>query len=302
MERILEEGASFLLFNLTKKIRSLPASSPKSSVTISPETEVNYCGSNPHFVVKNDGSRMKLHAEVEDVELMAHVWNSISQCDFGVCPRLKQLVIGDDCLQCVKGLALVGLGMLTKVEIGSECCRKGEGVLDIRDCAGLAEVRIGKGSCIGWSAFMLKNCPVTKLVIDSGCFSQREGRFEVSDCKELVKMLIGSDCFTEWSECAFKNSELVELSFGDGCFLNLKQFAISGMSKLKKLNVGSWCFTRMKGQFDVWQCPELQEIILGNDCCADWSAFRIMDCSVERVELRAGCFSHCEMIVLESEE
>lgn len=302
MERILEEGASFLLFNLTKKIHRPPASSPQSSVTITPETEINGSCGNARFVVTNDDSNMKLHAEVEDVELTAHVWNSVSQCDFGVCPRLKQLVIGDDCLQCVKGLTLAGLGMLTKVEIGSDCCRKGEGVLEIRDCAGLTDVHIGKGSCIAWSAFVLKNCPVTELVVDSGCFSQREGRFEVSECKNMVKVVIGSDCFTEWSQCAFNNSELVELSFGDGCFLNLQQFTIGGMSKLKRLTVGSWCFTRMKGQFDVWKCRELQEIVLGNDCCADWRAFRVMDCGVERVELRAGCFSHCEMIVLESGE
>ena len=300
VNRISETKASDILFNLTKKTRLISMDTPKTEISITPETEINNTNEEPRFIVRNEASTQKLHSAVEYVELKDHMWNCMKRCDFEVCPKLKELHIGCDCLQCVSGLRLVGLAMLEKVNIGSDCCRKGQGALEIRDCGKLTELRIGKGSCILWNAFVLKNCPIAVVTVESGCFSQQEGKFEVTQCAQLSAVTIGSECFTEWSECTFKDSDVVELSIDDGCFLNLKQFALVGMKKLKKLMIGAWCFTRMNGNFVVRDCQVLQRIVIGNDCCADWSWFQIENCAVESVEVRTGCFSHCENGVFES--
>ena len=88
-----------------------------------------------------------------------------------VYPGLKELVVGDDCLQCVKGFELGEFKCLEKVEIGSNCCGSVKHCqFEVSECDRLKSVRIGSGSFAYWGSFTMKNCGVTEVSIGDGCF------------------------------------------------------------------------------------------------------------------------------------
>ena len=70
-----------------------------------------------------------------------------------------------------------GFACLESVAIGSECFTKGMGVLEMSHCDGLKSVRIGKGSFVHWSGFVLRDCGVEEVEIGDGCFV---------DCEKVV--------------------------------------------------------------------------------------------------------------------
>ena len=49
-----------------------------------------------------------------------------------------------------------GFACLESVAIGSECFTKGMGVFEMSHCDGLNSVKIGKGSFVHWSGFVLR--------------------------------------------------------------------------------------------------------------------------------------------------
>ena len=88
-----------------------------------------------------------------------------------VYPGLKELVVGDDCIQCVKEFELIGLKCLEKVEIGARCFTKTSGCFEVSDCERLGSVKLGDGCCVKWSSFVMKNCDsIQEVSIGDGCF------------------------------------------------------------------------------------------------------------------------------------
>ena len=88
-----------------------------------------------------------------------------------VYPGLKELVVGDDCIQCVKEFELIGLKCLEKVEIGARCFTKTSGCFEMSECEQLKSVVIGGGCCVDWSDFGMKNCDsIEEVSIGDGCF------------------------------------------------------------------------------------------------------------------------------------
>ena len=86
-------------------------------------------------------------------------------------PELRELVVGDDCLQCVEEFELIGLKCLEKVEIGMRCFTKTSGCFEVSECEKLKSVVIGGGCCVDWSDFVMKNCDsIEEVSIGDGCF------------------------------------------------------------------------------------------------------------------------------------
>ena len=101
--------------------------------------------------------------------------NAIEQWNLSVFSKLRELVVGDDCLQFVRGLKLVGFVSLERVAIGMKCMCESEGCFEVKDCEKLKSVVIGCGCCVKWSAFVMKNCDsLQEVSIGDGCFVRCE--------------------------------------------------------------------------------------------------------------------------------
>ena len=80
-------------------------------------------------------------------------------------------MLGNDCLQYVKKLKLVGFASLEKVEMGTGCYSESEsGLFEVSGCEKLKRVAIGDGSFVNWNEFVMKDCGVEEVSIGNGCF------------------------------------------------------------------------------------------------------------------------------------
>ena len=80
-------------------------------------------------------------------------------------------MLGNDCLQYVKKMKLVGFANLEKVEMGMSClCKSDDGEFEVSGCKRLKSVKMGDGSCEDWSSFVMKDCGVEEVSIGDGCF------------------------------------------------------------------------------------------------------------------------------------
>ena len=169
MERITNKGNSSLLFQLAEKVGSVavaPATlsenvvamtrintpEEKAPVRVTPQREVTgltqRIDKDDDFYIKN---------QITEVILMkANVCNDpdINRWNLNMFPSLRVVVVGDNCLECLKELKLDGLKCLEKVEIGASCCgRACGGCFEVSGCEKLRSVVIGGGSCVKWGGF-----------------------------------------------------------------------------------------------------------------------------------------------------
>ena len=136
------------------------------------------------LVVKEDEDIFDLNEEVEVVEVKSGLCNhpDITSCDWDVCAKLKELCIGDGCLENVMAFVLKGLKKLERVEVGCSCFMKAKGRMEVSGCCMLKSVKIGKDSCGKWSEFVMKDCGVEEVEIGDGCFADCENTvFEGED-------------------------------------------------------------------------------------------------------------------------
>mgnify|MGYP002538109479 CR=1 FL=1 len=114
----------------------------------------------------------KVNSRVTAIEMKPGLCNDsqIQRWNVKVYPKLTELVVGDNCLQFVKGLKLVGFVSLERVAIGMKCMCESEGCFEVSDCEKLKSVVIGGGCCMKWSSFVMKNCGVIEVSIGDGCF------------------------------------------------------------------------------------------------------------------------------------
>ena len=128
------------------------------------------------LVVREDVGIYDLNEEVEVVDMKSGVCNhsDITSCDCDVCAKLKELCIGDRCLENVMAFVLKGLKKLERVAIGCSCFMKAKGRMEVSGCSLLKSVKIGKDSCGKWSEFVLKDCGVEEVEIGDGCFMDCE--------------------------------------------------------------------------------------------------------------------------------
>ena len=197
-ERIVRNGKSSLLLQLADRIGNVVKEEESGSGVVSENVvamtrigqEFDEVGlkSNEHtLIVKKDEDLVGLDAENEVIRVMNGVCNDpdIEEWSLNDCSsRLRELVLGDDCLQYVSELKLVGFGSLETVEIGMRCfCESDGGCFEASGCKRLRSVKVGDGSCVDWSSFVMKNCGVEEVNIGDGCFMNCENTvFESANC------------------------------------------------------------------------------------------------------------------------
>lgn len=123
--------------------------------------------------INDDEHLHSISPEAEVITLSDDVYgdSNLVVWDLSVFTRLKELVIGADCLLHVKEMVLKGFACLEKVEIGSGCfMMTGSGKFEMSDCEALELITIHNNTCVNWTSFVLKNCSVVEVNIGDGCF------------------------------------------------------------------------------------------------------------------------------------
>ena len=192
MDRICNDGRSTILLELTQKLNQEPApvspvvnpAQPQSTVNLVNESMINAPRSLNMFVVKEDENIFDLNEAVEVVEVNSGSCNhpDIMLCNWDECVKLKELRIGDGCLQNVLAFELKSMKQLERVQIGSSCFTKTKGRMEVSGCMKLKSVKIGKESCVKWKEVVMRQCGVQEVEIGDNCFADCENvLFESED-------------------------------------------------------------------------------------------------------------------------
>ena len=181
MERIQNKGNSSLLLQLAERVenaaevrnpqsfRSQQVNQPSLNVVeMNMMTDVR----DEVLEIKTMKDFFKMSGRVTVIKMASGLCNDIAiqEWNLSVFSKLVELVVGDNCLQFVKGLKLVGFVSLERVAIGMKCMCESEGCFEVSDCGALRSVVIGGGCCVKWSSFVMKNCGVIEVSIGDGCF------------------------------------------------------------------------------------------------------------------------------------
>ena len=212
VERIRNKGKSILLSQLADKLGNIypngipvgprsvnvapisvtpnpmPFRQPQPSiVNVTPVSVVNKpIEYENELIVKEDEGIFYVNSRTERIVVRGGLCNDddIREWDLSKCERLVELVVGDNCLQYLRGLKLSGLKSLERVEIRMGCmCKSEGGVFEVSGCERLRSVVIGGGCCVNWSSFSLKDCDaIQEVVIGDGCFVSCESIVFESEC------------------------------------------------------------------------------------------------------------------------
>ena len=194
----MRDGKSSLLYELADRIGNVVKEEESGSGVVSENVvamtiigeEFDEVGlkNNAHtLIVKNDEDLGGMDVAIEVIRVMNGVCNdpdiegwNLSDCS----SRLRELVLGNDCLQYVKKMKLVGFASLEKAEFGMRClCKSEGGEFEVSECKRLKSVKMGDGCCEDWNSFTLKNCGVAEVSIGDGCFVNCENTvFESANC------------------------------------------------------------------------------------------------------------------------
>ena len=197
MERIQNKGNSSLLLQLAERVenaaevrnpqsfRSQPVTQP--SLNVVEMSTVSRAITDVHGTVleiKTMKDFFKMSGRMTVIKMASGLCNDIAiqEWNLSVFSKLVELVVGDNCLQFVKGLKLVGFVSLERVAIGMKCMCESEGCFEVSDCEKLRSVVIGGGCCANWSSFVMKDCGVEEVSIGDGCFVRCEKSVFESGC------------------------------------------------------------------------------------------------------------------------
>lgn len=136
------------------------------------------------LVIKEDMDIFDLNDEADVIDMKSGLCNhpDITSCNWDVCAKLKELRIGDRCLENVMAFVLKDLVKLERVEIGCSCFTKAKGRMEVSGCGMLKSLKIGNDSCEKWSEFVTRDCGVEEVEIGDGCFADCENTvFEGKD-------------------------------------------------------------------------------------------------------------------------
>ena len=108
---------------------------------------------------------------------------------------------------------------------------------------------------------------LNELKIENKCFDY-PSKVRIEGMKQLKRVEIGSGCFTNTNalnELVVKDCpELSELVIGSNCFSSFTSFQLSGLPRLKRLSIGSYCFK--EADLDIRKMESLETIELWNSC------------------------------------
>ena len=133
IERIRDKGNSSLLFQLAERVGNATAP-PNDEITESmnvvgvtmlnkPMTQEDKVRAEHVLRIDDDNDMFIGKPNTDAIYMKNGLCNDpdIVEWKLDVYPGLKELVVGDDCLQCVKGFELGEFKCLEKVEIGARC-------------------------------------------------------------------------------------------------------------------------------------------------------------------------------------
>ena len=213
--RIMNKGKSVLLSQLADKVENIEPDNPvgprsgnvtpisvipnpmplrqpqPSVVNVTPVSVVNKpIEYENELVVEEDEGIFYADSTTERIVVKSGLCNDddIREWGLSTCERLVELVVGDNCLQFLRGLKLNGLKSLERVEIGMGCmCKSEGGVFEVSGCEKLRSVEIGGGSCVNWGGFVMKDCEIVEEVsVGDGCFMSCENIVFDSECSIQV--------------------------------------------------------------------------------------------------------------------
>ena len=189
MEQIRNTGSSPLLLQLAERVENAaemrnpqPVNQPSLNMTgMSTVTDVD----GTVLEISTVKDFFKVNSRVTAIEMKPGLCNNIQiqEWNLSAYSKLVELVVGDDCIQFVKGLKLVGFVSLERVAIGMKCMCESDGCFEVSDCEKLRSVVIGGGCCVKWSSFVMRNCDSIEIVsIGDGCFVNCENTMFESEC------------------------------------------------------------------------------------------------------------------------
>ena len=206
IERIRDKGNSSLLLQLADRVGNVTPS-PNDEITESmnvvgvtmlnkPMTQEDKVRAEHVLSIDDDNDLFVVKSDTDAIYMKSGLCNDpdIVEWKLDVYPGLRELVVGNDCLQFVKGLELRRFERLEKVEIGARCFCESEGRFEVSECAKLRNVRLGDGCCVKWSSFVMRNCGVIEVSVGDGCFVNC-GNTVFESLSALTKLIVGNEAF-----------------------------------------------------------------------------------------------------------
>ena len=192
MDRIVKNGNSSLLLQLAKRLgNAAPSKATTESMNVVAMTMLNHpmgekTKMKARVVIEKSVDLVEGDGSTEGIEVRSGACNepSVVKWRLDVYSGLKELVVGDDCLQYVKELVLSGFARLESVEIGMHCFSSSfDGEMEVSSCDALKRVVVGDGCCECWSSFVMRNCDsLQEVSIGDGCFVRCENVVFESVC------------------------------------------------------------------------------------------------------------------------
>ena len=193
MDRIVKNGNSSLLLQLAERVgNAAPSKATTESMNVMAMTMLNHpmgekTKMKARVVIEKSVDLVEGDGSTEGIEVRSGACNepSVVRWRLDVYSGLKELVVGDDCLQHVSELVLSGFARLESVEIGMRCFLSSfDGEMEVSSCDALKRVVVGEGCCVNWSSFVMRNCDsLQEVSIGDGCFVRCENTvFESAYC------------------------------------------------------------------------------------------------------------------------
>ena len=186
MDRIVKNGNSSTLYELAKRVGNAAASKATTeSMNVVAMTMLNHPlaekaqkAQKTRVVIEKGTDLVEGDGSTEGIEVRSGACNepSVVKWRLDVCSGLKELVVGDDCLQYVSELVLSGFARLERVAIGMRCFSVSvDGKMEVVDCGALKRFVMGEWSCTQWGSFVMRNCDsLQEVSIGDGCFKSCE--------------------------------------------------------------------------------------------------------------------------------
>ena len=223
---------------------------------------------------------------------------------FGIAgvPLLEEVRIGNGCLKSVGELRFIGMSGLKRVIVGENSLSNAEGDFSLKSCASVTELVIGSGSMkwfksveivgtpaletirIGGDSFKnvdelrLVDLPKLKRVnVGEDSFTNTEGSFELKNCASMTELRVGNRSMSSFSSFEITTPSLKTITIGDGCLKKVGAFALSGLSGLESVVIGSDSFSQRSGHFTLTS-PSVKALVVGDGSCSQYT-----DCSIHDV-------------------
>ena len=186
MDRIVKNGNSSTLYELAKRVgNAAPSKATTESMNVVAMTMLNHPlgekAQKTRVVIEKRADLVEGDDSTEGIEVRSGACDepSVVKWRLDAYSGLKELVVGDDCLQYVSELVLSGFARLESVEIGMRCfSSSSDGEMEVSGCGALKRVVVGDES-----------------------FSEGSGCFVLRECCGIRELKIGNKSFPLYSCC-----------------------------------------------------------------------------------------------------